>query len=164
MKYLVRIDGVETTVDVSFTLAGDPVARIDGEELEIDAVAVPGGVSLRIGAHVYDVMLGGPPDATTLAAGGRRAVADVDDGRRARRTKAGRGGSSDREIRAPMPGKITKILVAPGDTVAAGDPVIVIEAMKMENELRAPADAKVDSIAVAEGQNVERAALLVSFV
>lgn len=59
------------------------------------------------------------------------------------------------EIRASMPGKVVKVLCKVGDVVKAGQPLLIIEAMKMENELRAMGGGKVESIAVREGQTVE---------
>jgi biotin carboxyl carrier protein len=58
-------------------------------------------------------------------------------------------------VRSPMPGKVVKVLVAAGDDVKAGAPVVVVEAMKMENELRAGRDGKVREVKVKEGQPVE---------
>jgi biotin carboxyl carrier protein len=64
-------------------------------------------------------------------------------------------------LKAPMPGLVVRINVAVGDTVAAGQGVIVIEAMKMENELRCTAAGRVKAIHVTVGQPVEKGALLV---
>jgi biotin carboxyl carrier protein len=58
-------------------------------------------------------------------------------------------------IRSPMPGKVVKVLVASGDEVKAGAPIVVVEAMKMENELRAPRDGKVRDVPAREGLAVE---------
>ena len=58
-------------------------------------------------------------------------------------------------IQSPMPGKVVKVLIAVGDEVKAGQGVVVVEAMKMENELKAPKDGKVKSVAVKEGQPVD---------
>jgi pyruvate carboxylase subunit B len=58
-------------------------------------------------------------------------------------------------VQSPMPGKVVKVLVAVGDEVKAGQGVVVVEAMKMENELKAPKDGKVKAISVKEGQPVE---------
>jgi biotin carboxyl carrier protein len=58
-------------------------------------------------------------------------------------------------VRSPMPGKVVKVLVKAGDDVKSGTPVVVVEAMKMENELRAPRDGKVREVKVQEGQAVE---------
>lgn len=59
-------------------------------------------------------------------------------------------------LRAPMPGKILELLVAEGDDIQAGEPVAILEAMKMENELKAPATGRVTSVSVSENQNVEK--------
>jgi acetyl/propionyl-CoA carboxylase alpha subunit len=67
------------------------------------------------------------------------------------------------DLKAPMPGLITRILVAEGDTVAPGTPMLVMEAMKMENELRAPGAGKVKSIKVRSGEAVEVGTVLVTF-
>jgi biotin carboxyl carrier protein len=58
-------------------------------------------------------------------------------------------------VRAPMPGRVVKLLVRPGDEVKAGRGVLVVEAMKMENEIKAPRDGKVRELRVAEGAAVE---------
>jgi biotin carboxyl carrier protein len=63
-------------------------------------------------------------------------------------------------VRSPMPGKVVKILVKSGDEVKAGQGVVVVEAMKMENELKAPRDGRADGIAVSEGQAVDAGALI----
>ena len=64
-------------------------------------------------------------------------------------------------LKAPMPGLIVRVNVAAGDEIQAGQGLIVMEAMKMENELRAAAAGKVKRVAVAAGQAVEKGALLV---
>ena len=61
---------------------------------------------------------------------------------------------------APMPGKIVRVLVKPGDHVKARQGLVVVEAMKMENELRAARDGRVRDVAVAEGQSVDAGAVL----
>ena len=64
------------------------------------------------------------------------------------------------KIQLQMPGVVVRILVNEGDLVKAGDPVIVVEAMKMENEFKAPKDGVVTSIPVQEGQAVESGTVL----
>jgi biotin carboxyl carrier protein len=66
-----------------------------------------------------------------------------------------------RSIVSPMPGRIVKVLVRAGETVAAQQGLIVVEAMKMENELRAPRAGRVTSVKVGEGTSVERGAVLI---
>lgn len=63
-------------------------------------------------------------------------------------------------ITAPMPGKVVRVLVKPGDHVTARQGLVVVEAMKMENELRAARDGRVRDVAVAEGQSVDAGAVL----
>ncbi len=67
------------------------------------------------------------------------------------------------ELKAPMPGLVLRTLVEPGDEVKAGDSLLVLEAMKMENVLKAPADAKVKSLGVEKGQAVEKNEILIHF-
>ncbi|MDX1639366.1 MAG: acetyl-CoA carboxylase biotin carboxyl carrier protein subunit [Balneolaceae bacterium] len=64
------------------------------------------------------------------------------------------------QLNAPMPGKILELIVSEGDTVELGDPVAILEAMKMENELKAPVKGTISSIAVVPGDSVEKNALI----
>ncbi len=70
-------------------------------------------------------------------------------------------GGADREIRAPMPGLVLRLLVAAGDTVEAGQSVAVLEAMKMENELKAPAAGTIAAVHTEEGAAVGKNDLLI---
>jgi biotin carboxyl carrier protein len=70
-------------------------------------------------------------------------------------------GSKVNDIKAPMPGLVLKILVEVGSEFKKGDPILILEAMKMENVLKAPTDGKVHSIEVAAGDKVEKNQLLV---
>jgi acetyl/propionyl-CoA carboxylase alpha subunit len=74
-----------------------------------------------------------------------------------RRTAPGQSG----DLRAPMAGKIIQVLVQPGDTVAAGDPLLILEAMKMEQQIAAPKDGVVDRILCEENEQVAAGAELV---
>jgi biotin carboxyl carrier protein len=76
------------------------------------------------------------------------------------RDDGGREGTGPQRIVAPMPGKVVRILGNPGDVVSQRQPVVVIEAMKMENELRASRDGTIAEILVREGQSVEAGTLL----
>lgn len=77
--------------------------------------------------------------------------------------KHGGGIGGNLELKAGMPGKIIEIFVKPGDTVKANKPLLIMEAMKMENEMRASADFKIKEILVKQGDNVESGALLIKF-
>lgn len=77
--------------------------------------------------------------------------------------KSGGGMGGGDYLASGMPGKIVKVFVKPGDQVKAGDPLLIMEAMKMENEMRASSDVKIKEVHVKEGENVESGAVLVSF-
>jgi biotin carboxyl carrier protein len=163
MKYRVTIEGREREVDVTLTPDGRASVTLDGAPVEADVERVPGGVSLRIAGRIFDVALGGKADDLQLAAGASRSIAQVQS-ERARAKNKGRGlGTGGKELRAPMPGRVVKVLVSAGAEVGAGQPLVVIEAMKMENELRATSAGKVASVHVAEGASVEGRALLITF-
>jgi biotin carboxyl carrier protein len=70
-----------------------------------------------------------------------------------------RGGAT--EVRATLPGLVVRLAVTAGDEVAAGDPLVTIEAMKMQNEIRAPRDGRVAAVTVEPGQAITSGALLV---
>ena len=87
-------------------------------------------------------------------------VAAVDRRRIGRAGDAEAGGSGEQRLNAPMPGRIVRVLVKPGDEVSARQGLIVTEAMKMENELVASRAGRVTEVAVSEGTTVEAGRLL----
>jgi biotin carboxyl carrier protein len=164
MKYRVSLEGIEREVDVVLSPSGRATVTLDGQPVDADIERVPGGVSVRLGGRVFDVAVGGAPDAPQVAAGAARGVASVISERAlARAKKSGSLHSGGKELRAPMPGRVVRVLVKAGQEVDTGTPCVVVEAMKMENELLAPNAAKVAAIHVDEGASVEGQALLVSF-
>ena len=74
---------------------------------------------------------------------------------------SGAQAAGERRVLAPMPGRIVRVLVRAGDAVAAGQPLVVVEAMKMENELRSPRAGRVKEVSVGEGMSIEAGRLLV---
>jgi biotin carboxyl carrier protein len=98
---------------------------------------------------------------------GWRFELDVEDAdradlrRRATRARDAAAASGPTEIRAIIPGRIAAVRVGPGDVVVAGDTLLVIEAMKMQNELRSPRDGTVARVAVGDGQTIDAGDLLV---
>ncbi|MEA2519018.1 MAG: hypothetical protein QOF49_1098, partial [Chloroflexota bacterium] len=81
--------------------------------------------------------------------------------RRATRAKDTGTTSGPTEIRAIIPGRVAALRVVAGDAVDAGQSLLVVEAMKMQNELRAPRDGIVARVAVGEGQTIDNGELLV---
>ena len=87
-------------------------------------------------------------------------VEAVINGRRVAGDAPGDAAGGASRLTAPMPGKVVRVLVAPGDQVEARQPLVVVEAMKMENELAAPRAGTVTEVPVTEGMSVEAGRLL----
>ena len=142
--FAVCVDGRTRQVDAARIDAHTLSLVVDGvwsNEVSIAADPVSG---------LLDVHVGATPVAVTL--NGRRRWRRKDEG--------GGSGSGPQRLAAPMPGKVVRVLVTAGDVVTARQPVVVVEAMKMENELRAGRDGTVAEIHVREGMSVDAGALL----
>ena len=93
--------------------------------------------------------------APRAIAGSREFRVVISDEREWRRKRGSAIEAEGRQqVLAPMPGKIVRVLVKTGDAVRAGQGVLVVEAMKMQNEIRAPKSGTIDRLAVVEGQTV----------
>jgi biotin carboxyl carrier protein len=104
------------------------------------------------------------PDAVELALAGLDYRAQVVDEAHARLAQVAGGQGSQharRELKAPMPGLVVKVVCQPGEAVEAGQPLVVLQAMKMENELSLPRGGTVATVAVEPGQTVEQGQVLV---
>jgi biotin carboxyl carrier protein len=77
--------------------------------------------------------------------------------------KKGGGGSGTNELKSGMPGKVIEIFVKPGDVVPANKPLLIMEAMKMENEMRSTREVKIKDICIKQGASVESGAVLIKF-
>lgn len=160
------------------TIAGRTVeVELADGHVTVDGVAITSAELLALqGTGVHHMIAEG--GAHTLVAhsatagvwemhiDGRRLTAEVVDERtRAIRamTRATSGPTGPRPVKAPMPGLVVRIEVAVGDAVTAGQGVLIMEAMKMENELRADAPGIVARINATPGQAVEKAMVLIEF-
>lgn len=149
----------------------DGKVRIDGEELgETELLAVPGTsvhhLLMAGRSHTLVARQGTSSGAWELHVDGVRHTAEVVDERtRTIRslTRTQEGPAGPKPVRAPMPGLIVRVEVAPGERVSAGQGVVIMEAMKMENELRAEGEGVVSRVLVATGQPVEKGAVLIEF-
>jgi biotin carboxyl carrier protein len=123
----------------------------------MDVVSVQEGVlSLLVNGKSYEVKQELIGTETNVVIGHERFSASVRDPRSFRsRQHAGASEQGVKKITAPMPGKVVRILATVGDQVEAGQSVVVIEAMKMQNELKAPKSGVIKKIIVAEGAAVE---------
>jgi len=173
MRYYVSLDSAASPdsqpveVDVTELPSGELQVRIGGELVDVDRVSLPGRglMSVRVDGQVVDLTTeGSPPDVGVVASGHRSYVRVVSERQRAADAakKAG-GGASEKILKSPMPGRVVKVLVQKGDSVTAGQALLIIEAMKMENELRAKAPGTVAEVHVAPGTAVEGSAKLVTF-
>jgi biotin carboxyl carrier protein len=133
----VRVDAFKTQRTVYSLLINH--RQYEGSVDELD----DGNFDVHLGSSAYQFAV--VDERTKLLVGAGHAVA------------VGR-----QEIRAQMPGKIVKLLVAPGESVSGGQALVVIEAMKMENEIRSPIEGVVTEISVSEGDAVETGAALVT--
>ena len=165
MRHEIEAGGRVRSVTVDRT--GDTFAvTVDGRVRQVDAVRVDAQtLSLIVGgtapAIVYDVAIVPDRAAGWVVRVGHVPIAVSPAGRRQQQSGDRARAAGPFRIVAPMPGKIVRVLVREGDQVRARQPVVVVEAMKMENELRAERDGTVTEILVAEGRTVDSGALLV---
>jgi len=166
MKYFVTVYG--RTVEVE--LSGE-VVRVDGRAVRADLAAVPGTdvrhLLLDGASHTLDARSGAHGGLWDLHVDGLPVSAEVVDERtRAIRALTGRSGAAagPRPVRAPMPGLVVRVEVEAGQSVVAGQGVVIMEAMKMENELRAETGGVVARVHAVPGAAVEKGAVLVEFV
>jgi biotin carboxyl carrier protein len=163
MKYVVTIGDQARVVDVSGA-EGRYRITIGDEPWEVDARLTAQGIySLLIDgiSHVADVV--DRDGACVVDVGGELYEMTVEEQTRyIIRTRGGAvGGTRSRTLTAPLPGKITRVAVRPGEPVQAGDTLLVIEAMKMENEFKAGTAGTVAEVRVAPGQAVNAGDVLI---
>ena len=163
MNYVATIGDREVKITVEEVGSARYMVRGDEKEYLIDAHQVQESVwSILYGTHSfeadvqrkgdeYEVLIGGDCHKFTL----------MNEQRRAMMRAGGKGSAGKAMLTSPMPGKVVKLLVTEGQEVEAGQGVIVVEAMKMENELVAARAGRVTEVAVAEGVSVETGRLLV---
>jgi len=147
---------VELPADVP---TGALECSVDGRALAADVKAMePGVLSLIVDGRQYRCVLNGE----AVVIGGRRFAFAVEDPRSLRgRRASGEGAAGPRSLKAPMPGRVVRVLVAEGDEVAEHQGLVVIEAMKMQNELKSPKAGRVVRVAVSVDTTVASGEVLV---
>ncbi len=116
--------------------------------------------SILLDGRSYEARVENAQDGAYVTIRGRRLRVELEDPRRASRKSRGRRADGPLQVTAPMPGKIVRLLVAPGDEVIAGQGLVVMEAMKMQNELKAARPGRIASIPVHEGDTVSAGDIL----
>jgi len=138
-----------------FLLDTEPPSSVDWVEV------TPGVYSIVLDGRSYEAQVSSSATAERgamqyeILIGARRFVVEVRDPRARRHTTSTGGTRGPKDIVAPMPGKIVKVLTSEGQAVEAGQGLLVIEAMKMQNELQSPRKGSVERIYVSEGVGVE---------
>ena len=129
---------------------------IDGRRVEADAVKLsPGVYSILLDGRSLEVRVETVADGLLLQTAGREYRVEIVDPRSWRRSHGGKIDLAGRQqISAPMAGKVVRVLVAPGQPVEAGQGLLVVEAMKMQNEIRSPKTGTVERLLAKEGQAV----------
>jgi biotin carboxyl carrier protein len=155
MKRDLTIDGREERIEISsgrFRIGDGPEREASVEMPE------PGVYSVLLDGRSYQAYV----EPGVVSVNGIRYEIEVYDPRRwSRRSRAG-GHAHAQDIKAPMPGKVVRVLVAAGDAVEAGQGIVVVEAMKMQNELKAPRPGKIVSIAAKVGATAAAGEVLAS--
>jgi len=163
MRFDATVGDRTVKVDVRERDGGYEV-ELDGRRLEVGfAPAGDHFASLVVGHHSHDVAFGTTPQGYLIHLPTDSVLVAVSEAGLAARS-AGAASSGPTRVCAPMPGRVVRVLAAEGRSVEAGEGLVVVEAMKMENELKAPRAGRVERIEVGEGQAVEAGALLLVVV
>lgn len=165
MIYRVTHSGKTFTVDIS-EANGKLQISVNGRQLEsaVESDHQHQKFLMLLDNHSFDTEVFRADGTTQVFMLGREFDCHVIDERLASiREQAGIADHHRSELRAPMPGLVTKLLHQVGDNVKKGDPVIIVEAMKMENELRAPSAGTVAEIAATVGKPVDKGQVLMTF-
>jgi biotin carboxyl carrier protein len=163
MNYEIVINGARRKVEFTPPANGSSRVKfaVDGRLVEACAIRVsPGVYSILLGGRSLEITSEETPGGLLLRANGREFQVEIID---PRSWPHGRGSGIELEGRqqivAPMPGKVVRVLVAAGQQVSAGQGLLVIEAMKMQNEIRSPKSGTVEKLA-REGKTVNAGEVL----
>jgi biotin carboxyl carrier protein len=155
MIYEVTINGKNYRLELEQTKAGWR-CRLDDREIQMDAVLTQRDVlSVLIGGKAYEIKRERTATDIHVWVGSARYAAELRDPRSLR---SRRGTAVDekgpKKLLAPMPGKVVRVLIGEQQAVEAGQSILVVEAMKMQNEIKSPKKGTVQKIVAVEGSNV----------
>ena len=155
MDAIVQIDGKSYRLELA-RVDGGWRCRVDGREVPVDATLARRDVlSLLIEGKAYEIKRERTATDLHLWVGGVRYAAELRDPRSLRNRRGGAGDDSGpRKLIAPMPGKVVRVLLAEKAGVEAGQGVVVMEAMKMQNEIKSPRKGVIQKMLAVEGANV----------
>lgn len=163
IRYFVTVNGNERVVDLTENGNGTLHVELDGTPVTADLTQLGSSLhSLLLDGHSREMVLERDAERVIVYLDGERIETTVhDEVSRALSAVTDHAATGASDVFAPMPGVVVGIPIAVGSTVTVGQPVIVVEAMKMQNELAAETDGVVTSIEVAVGDNVSGGDLLV---
>jgi biotin carboxyl carrier protein len=155
MKYEVEIQGQLVNV-VLEQRDGRVEARVGTRHYNLEVVSPEAGVyTFLAGDRIYEARVWArEPNSLSVTIGGQSFSTTVID-RKHRRSTVEHGIEGRQNLIAPMPGRVVRVLLAAGDEVTAGQGVLVVEAMKMQNEIKSPKAGRVLEVRVTEGANVD---------
>jgi biotin carboxyl carrier protein len=163
MKYEIKINGAKRSVEFSPQTKDAALSTftVDGRAIEADAARIsPYAYSIIVGGQSFELTVEELPEGLLVRTNGREFRVDIVDPRSWRRRHgAGIELEGRQHLLAPMPGKVVRVLVATGQKVEAGQGLLVIEAMKMQNEVRSPKSGTIEKLA-REGQTVNAGEIL----
>ena len=167
MKFEVQLGGasgaIKRVVELECDGNGWKIA-VNGDSLDADVAEVaPYTFSILLRGRVHEVRVAPGPNGVLQIQDGLQAfTAEVADPRAWRgRKHGGLEAEGRQQVVAPMPGKIVRVLVRAGEKVEAGQGLVVVEAMKMQNEIRSPKSGTVERVIASEGQAVNAGDVLV---
>ncbi len=157
MLYEISVDGKNYRVEIAREKEGRWLCKLDGKEIPLDAVlANSHALSLIIGTNSYEILREPTGTEARLWIQNTPYTVELRDPRSFRgRNRAAKDHDGPKKLTALMPGKVVRLLLSPGDEVEAGEGVLVLEAMKMQNEIKSPKKGSVQKILVAEGEAVK---------
>ena len=160
MKYTAIVEGDRVEIDLTRTGANAIAVEIAGRKYTFDAKEVePGVYWLNWNNRSFEVAVTQNSEGYIVSVGGHWIPVEMVDARTALR-RAAQHGDGIVEIRAPMPGKVVKVLVGEGSEVQPNQGILVVEAMKMQNEIKSPKKGVVKKLQVIEGTLVNSGDLL----
>ena len=162
MKYTAVVAG--KSIEIEFESKNGTVdARIGNRHYKLESSNVePGVYWFNVQNQSIEVRVTPANDNFTVSIGGRTVPVEIVDARSALKKAAHRGHEGMVEVRAPMPGKVVRVLASEGTEVNANQGLLVMEAMKMQNEIKSPKKGIVRRLAVSEGVLVNSGDLLAS--
>ena len=163
MKYSTTVGDTTYTIEIN----RDGEIAIDGDTRPADLQSIDGlgTYSLLLDNESYEALVEAREGEIGVLLRGRFYAIKVEDERAVRLSQASRefgAPAGEVTIKSPMPGLIVAVKVSPGEEVAKGQPLVILESMKMENELKAPRAGRVSQVKVEPRQAVEQGQALVT--